>query len=293
MVVRHRVVLHQRDDHEAAPERERSDLQSDPRQRHQASDRGRDRGECRGCHEQVRARREDYGVGPTPDSDPPMSAPRRLGFKDRRDAGRRLAVLLEQFRREHPIVVGIPRGGVPVAAEVAHALGAPLDVAVVRKIGAPQNPEYAIGALAEGGVYVLSEDAVHALGLTESEREALIARVEDELEQRLRRYRGARAPIELTGRTVILVDDGLATGRSALAAVRSLRSRGAARVILATPVAARQSAQSLSDEADEIVCAEMPVDLWAVGYWYRDFRPTTDAEVEALLAAGCPGEGGR
>ncbi len=232
--------------------------------------------------------REDYGVGPTPDRDPPVPAGGALGFRDRRDAGRRLAALLEQARREHPVVVGIPRGGVPVAAEVARALGAPLDVAVVRKIGAPQNPEYAIGALAEGGVHLLSEDAVRALRLTEGERVALIAQVEDELEQRLRRYRGSRAPIELSGRTVILVDDGLATGRSALAAVRSLRRRGAARVILAVPVAARQSAQSLSDEADEVVCVEMPDNLWAVGYWYRDFSPTTDAEVAALLAAGFP-----
>jgi predicted phosphoribosyltransferase len=219
-----------------------------------------------------------------------VSAGDELGFKDRRDAGQRLAALLEQSRRERPVVVGIPRGGVPVAAEVARALGAPLDVAVVRKIGAPQNPEYAIGALAEGGVHVLSEQAVRALRLTEDERAALIARVEGELRQRLSRYRGSRAPIELAGRTAILVDDGLATGRSALAAVRSLRRRGAARVILAVPVAARQSAQSLSDEADEVVCVKMPADLWAVGYWYQDFRPTTDAEVAALLAAGFPQE---
>jgi putative phosphoribosyl transferase len=219
-----------------------------------------------------------------------MPAPGRLGFRDRRDAGRRLAALLEQARCEHPIVVGIPRGGVPVAAEVARALGAPLDVAVVCKIGAPQNPEYAIGALAEGGVHVLSEQAVHALALTEDERAALVARVESELQRRLRRYRGDRAPIELTGRTVVLVDDGLATGRSALAAVRSLRRRGAAWVILAVPVAARQSAQSLSHEADEVVCVEMPADLWAVGYWYEDFSPTTEVEVAALLAAGLPRE---
>lgn len=206
-----------------------------------------------------------------------------LGFKDRQDAGRRLAALLEQLRCEQPVVVGIPRGGVPVAAEVARALGAPLDVAVVRKIGAPQSPEYAIGALAEGGVHVLSEQAVRALRLTEDECVALVARVEGELERRLRRYRGDRAPIELNGRTAILVDDGLATGRSALAAVRSLRRRGAARVIVAVPVAARESAQSLSDDADEVVCVAMPADLWAVGYWYEDFSPTSDVEVAALL----------
>jgi putative phosphoribosyl transferase len=224
--------------------------------------------------------------------DPPVPAGAAFGFKDRHDAGCRLAVLLEQSRREHPVVVGIPRGGVPVAAEVARALGAPLDVAVVRKIGAPQNPEYAIGALAEGGVHVLSEEAVHALRLTKDERAALIAQVEGELEQRLRRYRGTREPIELAGRTAILVDDGLATGRSALAAVRSLRRRGAARVILAVPLAANQSAQSLSDEADEVVCVELPDDLWAVGYWYEDFSPTTDTEVAALLAAAHQGFAG-
>jgi putative phosphoribosyl transferase len=218
--------------------------------------------------------------------DPPVSAPGAVGFRDRSDAGRRLAALLQQFRRERPVVVGIPRGGVPVAAEVARALDAPLDIVVVRKIGAPHNPEYAIGAVAEGGVHVLGEEAVRALGLTEERCRALVAYGEQELRARQQRYRAGRAPIELTGRTVILVDDGLATGRSALAAVRSLRGRGAARVILAAPVGARQSAQELSDEADEVVCVEMPTDLWAVGFWYEDFRPTTDAEVAELLAAG-------
>ncbi len=217
--------------------------------------------------------------------DPPALAPGALGFEDRHDAGRRLAALLEPFRGEQPVVVGIPRGGIPVAAEVACALGAPLDVAVVRKVGAPRNPEYAIGALAEGGAHVLSAEAVRALGLSDVELQALVARVEGELGERLRRYRGAREPVELVGRTAILVDDGLATGRSALAAIESLRARGAARVILAVPVAAPASARALRDHADEVLCVEMPADLWAVGYWYRDFRPTTDDEVAALLAA--------
>jgi len=207
-------------------------------------------------------------------------------FKDRHDAGRRLATLLERFGGEQPVVVGIPRGGVPVAAEVARALGAPLDVAVVRKIGAPQNPEYAIGALAEGGVHVLSEAVVRAVGLSDAELEVLVERVEGELRERLDRYRGGRKPVELAGRTVILIDDGLATGRSALAAVRSLRRRGAARVILALPVAASDSVELLRDEVDEVVCVEMPADLWAVGWWYEDFSPTTDQEVTALLRAG-------
>lgn len=210
-------------------------------------------------------------------------------FKDRRDAGRRLAELLKRFRDQQPVVVGVPRGGVPVAAEVAHALDAPLDIAVVRKVGAPQNPEFAIGAVAEGGAVVINRGIAHAVGLSDSDVQALIGRCERELEERVQRYRGERAPLELSGRTVILVDDGLATGRSATAALRSLRRRGATRVILAVPVAAAESAQALRDEADEIVCVEMPEDLWAVGFWYEDFRPTGDEEVSALLAeAGTP-----
>jgi putative phosphoribosyl transferase len=233
--------------------------------------------------DQARERRTGAVTSPL-DEGPPkvaLDAP----FKDRHDAGRRLGALLEPLRGESPIVLGIPRGGVPVAAEVARALGAPLDVALVRKIGAPQNPEYAIGALAEGGVYVLSEQAVRALGLRDTECKAVVARAEGELEERLRRYRGAREPVGLGGRTAILVDDGLATGRSALAAADSLRRRGAARVILAVPVAARQSVDALRDRVDQVVCVELPADLWAVGLWYEDFRPTAEEEVAALLAA--------
>ncbi len=216
--------------------------------------------------------------------DPPLLTPDGIVFKDRRDAGRRLAEQLEPFRAEQPVVVGIPRGGVPVAAEVARALGAPLDVAVVRKIGAPQNPEFAIGALAEGGVHVLSEQVVRATGLSEEGLRALIEGVERELDERIDRYRGAREPVQIEGRTVILVDDGLATGRSALAAVISLRKRGARRVILAVPVAAPTSVEALRAEADDVVCVEMPADMWAVGLWYEDFSPTSDEEVAALLA---------
>jgi predicted phosphoribosyltransferase len=207
-----------------------------------------------------------------------------MRFKDRHDAGLRLAALLEPYRGERPVVVALPRGGVPVAAEVARALDAPLDVAVVRKIGAPQNSEYAIGAVAEGGVHVLGRRMGRAADLTGAELDALIARAERELEERLRRYRGTRQPVALGGRTVIAVDDGLATGRSALAAVRSLRRRGAARVIMAAPVASREAAVMLREAADEVVCVEIPPDLWAVGAWYVDFRPTTDEEVAALLA---------
>lgn len=208
-----------------------------------------------------------------------------MTFHDRRDAGRKLAELLESYRGERPVVVGIPRGGVPVAAEVARALEAPLDVTIVRKIGAPQNPEFAIGALAEGGVHVLHDEAVRMLGLSDASMRARIAETEHELLDGVLRYRGAQAPVELRGRTAIVVDDGLATGSSVLAAIRSLRKRGAARVVLAVPVAASESAKRLRQDADEVVCVEQPDDLWAVGLWYEDFRPTTDEEVVRLLAA--------
>jgi putative phosphoribosyl transferase len=216
--------------------------------------------------------------------DPPSSAAPAIRFADRRDAGRRLAALLDAYRGERPVVVGIPRGGVAVAAEVARTLGAPLDVVVVRKIGAPQNPEYAIGALAEGSVHVISERAVLALGLSEAAVGALIARAQGELARQIDRYRGEREPVALDRRTAILVDDGLATGRSALAGAISLRKRGARRVILAVPVAAPQSLDALRAQVDEAVCVRMPREMWAVGYWYEDFRPTSDEEVAALLA---------
>ncbi|MFI4985491.1 MAG: phosphoribosyltransferase family protein [Solirubrobacterales bacterium] len=205
-------------------------------------------------------------------------------FADRHDAGRRLAALLGDFRGESPVVVGIPRGGVPVAAEVARALGAPLDLVVVRKVGAPENPEYAIGALAESEVSVIDDATVRALGLGTAELEAVVGQARRELDERLARYQGKRPRLAVAGRTVLLVDDGLATGRTAQAAARSLRERGAARVILAVPVAARESARELRSWVDEVVCVEMPEHLWAIGLLYEDFSPTSDAEVAALLA---------
>jgi putative phosphoribosyl transferase len=211
-------------------------------------------------------------------------------FADRHDAGRRLARLLGGLREERPVVLGIPRGGVPVAAEVASSLGAPLDVVVVRKLGAPTNPEYAIGALAEGEVGVVDERAVRALGIAPGDLQELIARTEGELEERIAHYRGARPPLPVEGRTVILVDDGLATGHTAHVAARSLRRRGAARVILAIPIAAPGSVAQLSEEVDEVVCVEMPADLWAIGLWYEDFGPTSDEEVATLLGKSEPPE---
>lgn len=220
----------------------------------------------------------------TSGEDPPTRSPRGAVFSNRRDAGRQLSGRLERFRDAHPLVIGIPRGGVPVAAEVASALGAPLDVAVVRKIGSPHNPEFAIGALAEGGVDVLDGRVVRASGLSGAALQGLIERVRGELGECVGRYRRAAQPVEIAGRTVILVDDGLATGRSALAAVMSLRKRNAARVILAVPVAAAASVAAIGAETDDVVCVEMPDDLWAVGLWYEDFRPISDAEMLTLLA---------
>ena len=229
---------------------------------------------------------------------PPQLAPADLRFADRREAGERLARLLGRFAQERPIVVGMPRGGVPVAAEVARALHAPLDVAVVRKIGAPQNPEFAIGALAEGGVHVLSAEAVRALGLSAGDVRRLAAPVERELAERTRLYRGGRPQLDVHGRTVIVVDDGLATGRSARAAIESVRARGAARVILAVPVAAPASLAELRNLVEDVVCVAAPEDMWAVGLWYDDFSATSEEEVVSLLAAssapattGAPGVG--
>jgi putative phosphoribosyl transferase len=205
-------------------------------------------------------------------------------FVDRHDAGRRLAAELERFRGQSPVVVAIPRGGVPVAAEVAGALGAPLDVIMVRKVGAPWQPEYAIGAVAEGGVQILAERELSMLGIGPSELDALVAKAEHELAERSARYRGKRPPLEVKGRTVLLVDDGLATGRTAQAAARALRERGAARIVLAVPVAAAQSVLEIAGSVDEVVAVQAPSDLLAIGFWYQDFRPTADEEVTTLLA---------
>lgn len=204
-------------------------------------------------------------------------------FADRHDAGRRLGQRLRELHEERPLVVGIVRGGIPVAAEVARALGAPLDVVLVRKVGAPAQPEFAIGAVAEGGVRVLNRDVVRALGIADDEVAALVAHEEHELARRLARHRGGTPPVDVAGRTVILVDDGLATGRSARAAALSLRRRGAARLVLAVPVAAPPSVRTLSDVLDDVVCLHAPPDLRAVGLWYHDFSPVSDDEVAAAL----------
>ena len=192
-------------------------------------------------------------------------------------------------RRPGVVVLGLPRGGVPVAAEVAGALDAPLDVFVVRKLGVPGREELAMGAIASGGVRVLNSDVVRAAGISPSELERVAARELETLESRERSYRGARPPVEIRGRTVILVDDGLATGATMRAAVAALRDGGVARIVVAVPTGPRETCEMLSREVDDIVCATMPEPFTAVGLWYDDFAPVTDEEVRALLDRG--GEG--
>lgn len=203
-------------------------------------------------------------------------------FADRRDAGRRLAAKLEHLRGEEVLVLGLPRGGVEVAYEVAKALDAPLDVIVARKLGAPHQPELAIGAIAPGAS-VLRGELVDALGIRPDEIEAISERERrraEELEVLLRHGRRAYDP---AGRTVIVVDDGLATGATATAAVRSVRTRDPSRVVLAVPVAAPESVRDLAHEVDEVVTVIAPHDMRAVGLWYEQFPQLSDQEVEAML----------
>ncbi|MCJ7452734.1 MAG: hypothetical protein MUO39_09720, partial [Steroidobacteraceae bacterium] len=205
-------------------------------------------------------------------------------FQDRVDAGRALARALISFNgASDAIVLGLPRGGVPVASEVANALRLPLDVLVVRKLGLPWQPELAMGAIASGGAIVMNEDVLeHAAGrrdLVEQVKRRELA----ELERREREFRGTRPPIAVTGRTAIVVDDGLATGATMEAAVRALRSLGAARVVVAVPVASAEARQRIATLADEIVCLETPRYFSAVGQWYSDFEQTSDSEVSRLL----------
>ncbi|HUY23372.1 MAG TPA: phosphoribosyltransferase [Acidimicrobiales bacterium] len=211
-----------------------------------------------------------------------------MPFIDRADAGRRLAALLDHLRGSDVVVVGLPRGGVPVAFEVARALGAPLDVIAVRKVGVPFQPELAMGAIGEAGARVVDERVVAAAGISSEEFAAVEARERVELERRVRRFRGERPPVSLAGRTVVVVDDGIATGSTARAACQVARARGAARVVLAIPVAPPESVATLSRDADEVVCVETPVRFFAIGEFYEDFTQTSDAEVIALLERAVP-----
>ena len=204
-------------------------------------------------------------------------------FRNRQDAGRRLADRLEALRNERPVVVGLPRGGVPVAAEVASALGAPLDVIIVRKLGVPAQPELGMGAIGEDGVRVLNDTVVRAAGVPADAIDAVERRERAEVERRARRYRGDRARASLDGRTVIVVDDGIATGGTARAAVQVARAQGARRVVLAVPVAPPDTVEEMRAVADEVVCVESPRGFAAVGQWYEDFTQTSDDEVVRLL----------
>ena len=212
------------------------------------------------------------------------STPRALPFRDRRDAGRVLAERLRHYAgRPDVLVLALPRGGVPVGYEVAQALGAPLDVFLVRKLGAPRHEELAMGAIASGNVRVLNPDVIAMLHIPERVIDDIAAHEEVELQRREREYRGDRPPLDARGRIVILVDDGLATGATMRAAAASLRRHGVARLVVAVPVAAEETCQALRPEVDEIICAVTPQPFYAVGAWYEDFSQTDDAEVRALL----------
>lgn len=204
-------------------------------------------------------------------------------FSDRRDAGRALARRLGHYAGSDAIVLALPRGGVPVAYEVARALRLRLDVFVVRKLGVPGQEEFAMGAVASGGVRVLNERVVLGLGIPESVVDDVTARETKELERRERTYRGNRPPLDVDGIKAIVVDDGLATGSTMKAAVAALRGARAARIVVAVPVASEGACDELRAEADEVVCAVTPEPFHAVGQWYADFRQTSDEEVTALI----------
>jgi putative phosphoribosyl transferase len=203
-------------------------------------------------------------------------------FPDRFEAGRRLAEALEHLAGEEAVVLGVPRGGVEVAAEVAEARRWPLDVVIPRKVGAPFNPELGLGAIAPG-VRVLDQRMIDQLNVSPDYLEEEIASQEEEIRRRTEAYRGGRPPVELAGKVAIVVDDGVATGGTAAAALRWARAEGATRVVLAIPVAPREAVTRLSKEADEVVCLATPEPFFAVGQWYERFPQTSDQEVVELL----------
>src|SRR3954452_19245845 len=207
-------------------------------------------------------------------------------FADRAGAGRELAERLNAYQgRPHAIVLGLARGGMPVAFEVARTLELALDVFVVRKLGVPGQQELAIGAIASGGVRVLNRQVIDALGLSTAEIEDVTERERIALDRRERAYRGRRAPVTVAGRLALLVDDGLATGASMRAAVQALRHREVAEIVVAVPIAPPETCAELRRETDRVVCARTPRCFYAVGYWYQHFPQTTDGEVRSLLAA--------
>ncbi len=200
-------------------------------------------------------------------------------FTDRRQAGSRLAARLDHLRGEDVVVLGLPRGGVPVAAEVAARLEAPLDVVVVRKLGVPYQPELGMGAIGEGGVRVLNDEVIRMAGTSEEALRRVEREERSELERRVRRYRGERPPVDVAGRTAVIVDDGVATGSTAQAACRIVRAQGAARIVLAVPVAPPGTGPAFRGLADEVVVVDTPPWFAAIGQFYDDFTQTSDAEV--------------
>ncbi len=208
-----------------------------------------------------------------------------LPIPDRISAGKALAEALESYSgRDDVIVLGLPRGGVPVAAEIARSLHAPLDVMLVRKLGIPGQPELAMGAIASGGVQVLNEDLVQRLGITGETIDAVVASEQRELERRERAYRGERPWPELADRCVILVDDGLATGATMRAAIDAVRAQKPACLVVAVPVAPPDTVSALEPLVDQVVCLFQPEPFMAIGQWYQDFSQTPDSEVKELLA---------
>ncbi|HJR59676.1 MAG TPA: phosphoribosyltransferase [Vicinamibacterales bacterium] len=212
-----------------------------------------------------------------------ISKPDGQAFQDRRAAGVELAARLDAYRGDDVVVLALPRGGVPVAYEVAKALQAPLDIFLVRKLGVPGHRELAMGAIASGGVRVLNDDVVEWYGITPALIDAVTAEEQVELQRREQAYRGERPALRLDGRTVILVDDGLATGSTMKAAVQAVRAYSPRRILVAVPVGAPETCRALSGMADEVICARTPVPFSAVGLWYRDFGQTSDEEVSELL----------
>ena len=214
-----------------------------------------------------------------------QAAPAETGFfSDRGDAGRRLAKKLAFYvDKPNTVVLGLPRGGIPVAFEVAQALNAPLDVFVVRKLGLPKRRELALGAIAGGGVFILNEPVIELYGVSDDVINSVAAKERQELDRQEKLYRAERAPVEAAGRTVILVDDGLATGSTMRAAVAALRAQKARRIIVAVPVASPPAYAELRNEADEVFCLSTPDPLQAVGVWYEDFSQVSDDEVRNLL----------
>ena len=206
-----------------------------------------------------------------------------MSFLDRSDAGRRLANRMLHLRGEDVVVLALPRGGVPVAAEVARALGAPLDVIVVRKLGVPVQPELGMGAIGEGDVRIINPEVVAITHVTDAEIAAVERRERAELDRRARRFRGDRPRTPLAGRTAVIIDDGIATGSTARAACQVARAQGAARVVLAVPVAPPSACAALAADADEVICLETPGHFLAIGEWYQDFSQTSDREVVSLL----------